>query len=1213
MRVVLLLAAAFIPTAAFADPVSLVVAAVSAFTSTAFVIAGVAVSWGTIAFAAGSMLYGQAQKRKLAKRAADISRNLTGSSGDSFTTSLRDRTISGIATEFPARYVYGAARVGGNVVACFTSGDRDQYKHVVAVLCQHESHAITEIFINGASVGPLDASGYAVGGMYTRYKTDSFTEVLNSVGFTDLARIPNGGTVSVTKLVSFMDSYQGNEGPINYPSERNVSIGFNLQGRTIQIYGTENVLPPYTVTYQATENISNIRVITRHGAPNQPPEYTTTEETGGNWPLSATLQGHTYVIVRFNLDQPEFQNGLPTIEALVQGKPVLDLRSGVTQWSTNPALCIYDYLTGPLGGIAANRVPKGPFIVAANDCDDYMGLQGFGGPRYTFNGPITSDQSQEEVLETMAQSMAGGIVSTTWEIYAGKFRAPVMALYQKDVVGEIALSPGLPLGDIFNTVKGQFVSANTGWVVNDYPPYVNPTYLAYDGEVLDTNIDFPFTNEMQRCINLARIFTEDSRNGFAISARFSLKAWRLKIGQRVTFTSALFGQDAKVFRITDKSYAPTQGVLLSMKEDAESIYDLADEVLIDATPNTNLPNPFQVLSLTSVWCESGDESLIVGADGTVVSRIMVQWSIPLTLSIVQGGLIEIEWNKAGTPDWGHKQSSGATTKDYISPVEDGSFYTVRARCFNPSFNARSDWTYATIHKVLGKLAPPSAVKNPIYEIEQTGIRLHWTPNVELDIAGYEVRIGGASWETATLLAEVSIAAEYFWKIQASGTLIVWIKARDSSRNFSVLPTLLLVVIRGPAKVRVYYDVIGPDESITWDIPSSGFMVDRYQLSYGPVFATSKQVDSTKATGFRPRADYVGFRTWWVVAIDVAGNIGEPASITAEIKPPGTVNALRLEVIDNNALIYWTPPVTGTLPVEYYIARKGASFENGQVIGSNGNSTFTTVFEQQAGFYTYWIAAVDTAGNVGAPRGESANISQPPDYLLSANIDSALLGDRVNAMMLDSRTILVPVNTIELWQEHFQNNTWTSPSNQVAAGYPLYIQPTLPAGYYTEYVDYGALLPLTSVTVTPSTFNFAGVVNLTVQISFRKLPGDPWIVAPQGPQATATDFRYIRVEITFTSTVNKVALQKLNSLNIKLSTKRRNDSGAGVAVPGGTFVPFNYPFISSDTPIVQPNGSTPLIPVVIFAGVPNPAGFTVRLYNLSGVDVGGSFSWTSRGY
>jgi hypothetical protein len=93
---------------------------------------------------------------------------------------------------------------------------------------------------------------------------------------------------------------------------------------------------------------------------------------------------------------------------------------------------------------------------------------------------------------------------------------------------------------------------------------------------------------------------------------------------------------------------------------------------------------------------------------------------------------------------------------------------------------------------------------------------------------------------------------------------------------------------------------------------------------------------------------------------------EAASADATVAPPGPVTAARAAVVDNNVVLYWAPPATGTLPVDRYEVRKGASWASGAPAGSNGISTFAAVFERLGGHYVYWVAAYDAAGNIGTP-------------------------------------------------------------------------------------------------------------------------------------------------------------------------------------------------------------------------------------------------------
>jgi hypothetical protein len=91
---------------------------------------------------------------------------------------------------------------------------------------------------------------------------------------------------------------------------------------------------------------------------------------------------------------------------------------------------------------------------------------------------------------------------------------------------------------------------------------------------------------------------------------------------------------------------------------------------------------------------------------------------------------------------------------------------------------------------------------------------------------------------------------------------------------------------------------------------------------------------------------------------------------------------------------------------------------------------------------------------------------------------------------------------------------------------------------------------------------------------------------------------------------------VTGLNIKLSVKQRGDSGSGTAAVGGTAVPFGYAFVAADCPMVQPSftsGAAARFAVVTYVGGVKPTGFSVQIFNSSGTDVGGAFSWSVRGY
>jgi hypothetical protein len=512
------------------------------------------------------------------------------------------------------------------------------------------------------------------------------------------------------------------------------------------------------------------------------------------------------------------------------------------------------------------------------------------------------------------------------------------------------------------------------------------------------------------------------------------------------------------------------------------------------------------------------------------------------------------------------------------------------------------------------LLAPAAVTGFVALPEGFGIRASCNASPDPDVVRYEYRLG-ASWASGSILTAAG-GTNYLWSVQVTGSYTLWVAAVDAFGNYSNPVSSTVVIAAATVSVPVM-SINGRALAMTWTGTAGSFAISGYEVRQGSTWAGATVLGFRQVNNYQETIAWTGARTYWVAAIDVRGNYGAAQSNTVTVSVPSVVTSLFTNVVDNNALIYWTAPTVGAgqLPIDSYEVRRGVTWAGGTVIGSNGNSTFTTIFEQQAATYTYWVAAIDTAGTYGAAVSTVAFINQPPDYLLRANINSTFAGAKVNAL-LNGTGLLLPVNTTETWTQHFANNGYATPQAQISAGNPLYIEPGLTTASYTELIDYGTTLPATNITVTINSTPIAGTVTASCQINYSNTSSTgPWTSAPAGATATlASNFRWVQVIYTFTAAGGQNLLQ-VNGLNIKLSVKQRNDSGAGTVVVAatGAAVTFGYPFISADTPIVQPNGATPLIPVVVYVGGPNPTGFTVYLYTLAGALTTGNFSWTVRGF
>lgn len=652
--------------------------AIAAFAAWASIsVAAAYVVVATVVISVGTAVYGAAQARKAERKARD-----------ELNASMKDRMVTRIATEAPHRYIYGRAKVGADIVAMFTTGDKDQFRHLVCVHAAHECDAIEEVWVNNAIVDALDNNGDPTAG---RFAVDPDNEVTEEIvtGPTFTLRFP--------PIANSVWVFSGAGSRM-----QRVAIT-SISGQTVTVAQSGQLIVSYEryVLRRFNERIGDstpkqknpvVRVQRHLGNASDEADAYLRSVVGDKWPATSVLRGMCYTVITLDLNHTEFQSGLVPIHAVIRGRKLYDPRDGVTRWSQNAALAVMDYLTSPLCAVPMSDLPLAQFITAANVCDEAMPT---GGPRYTINGTVSSDQDQKGVLESMAQAMAGGLVATTWDVYAGKFLAPVAALTQDDIVGSLSINPGVSDASVYNGVKGQYIGPENKYVQTDFQPYQNPTYREADGRDLYTNIDFPFTESLQRVTNLARVFTEDQRNGFTIKAEFSLKAWPLKVGQRITYTSKFLGQNAKVYRITDKSYAPNSAVQLTLKEDAASIWDYADATVLDSTPNTDLPDPWKVDAPASLSCTSGEATLLRQADGSTVPRILATWPAMAQASGVQ---VEIEWRAVSSPTWERTTVSADETQAYLSPITPGFFYVVRARCVNPSLNARSN-AIATVYQV----------------------------------------------------------------------------------------------------------------------------------------------------------------------------------------------------------------------------------------------------------------------------------------------------------------------------------------------------------------------------------------------------------------------------------------------------------------------------------------------------------------------------------
>jgi len=513
---------------------------------------------------------------------------------------------------------------------------------------------------------------------------------------------------------------------------------------------------------------------------------------------------------------------------------------------------------------------------------------------------------------------------------------------------------------------------------------------------------------------------------------------------------------------------------------------------------------------------------------------------------------------------------------------------------------------------LGKTAPPANVP-ALYAVldPDVGVTLNWEPVTDLDIQGYEIWQGPA-WGSGTKLGVFAATSKKLGLLSA-GTTTWWIKALDTSGSYSTTATSASITITAAGRPTTSGSFSNDTFNLKWTAVAGSLRTALYEVRYGTVFdtwGTANVLGAVLGTTYSIKGTWAYTRRFFVAAIDLKGNVGVSATYDAVISLP-YAPTITQQVVDNNVLLQWSDTKL-TLPITSYELRKGSTYATSTLIGTK-QGRFTTVFESDSGLYTYWITAIDSAGNYGTPGSVSAQVNQPPDYVLKLDYNSAFTGTK-KYMVPYGTGLLTLVNSTETWTTHFTSRGWSSPQDQINAGYDYFLMPSPTGGVYTEDIDYGAVLSGTKITMTLTSKVVAGSITITPTIKVKKLSTDAWTVYSGVNSVFVTDIRYVRAQYDFFSPSTK-SLTEITGLNVRLDSKLRNDSGTGTAVStdsDGTVVNFNVAFADVDSISVTARGTTAVTAVYSFTDVANPTSFKVLLFNTTGARVSGAFSWSARG-
>ena len=556
-------------------------------------------------------------------------------------------------------------------------------------------------------------------------------------------------------------------------------VTFYANDEALTVDGSGNVTAPANYA-------GYMRILTGSGADNQLANAALLSESA-HWTNSCTLSGIAYIYARFEYNQDAYPNGVPSITAVVKGKKLYDPRTGATEWSSNPALCIRDYLKSSYGlAEDDSKIDDDAIISAANICDQTVTNDATASTptstRYTCNGSFTTQVTPYDTFSNLVSAMGGKIWygQGKWRIKPAYWTAPVMDINNDDFRSGIGVSTRHSRRDNFNTLSGTFRGSESDWQVTDYPSVTNAAFLTADnGEESVADVPLTFTAFSLEASRLGLIALEANRQQLTVSASFGLRTLELEIGDNVRITNTRFGWDNKEFEVQSWSFGLTDALDLQvdmvLRETAEAIYDQTYDGVMYERDNTTLPSAFDVPTVGITLSTS-----LRSTNQTVVAVLDVQ----LAATSVFIDKYEVEYKLSSATDY-IALGSGSGLNYELIYTSDATF-DIRARAVN-TFGVRGAYTTILEYGARPFAEPPADVTSLSANINQTTAVLSWSPVPDLDLSHYEVRFTRETipvWSNSVLLIDkVARPATSITVAAQTGTYLI--KAVDKLDNKSV--------------------------------------------------------------------------------------------------------------------------------------------------------------------------------------------------------------------------------------------------------------------------------------------------------------------------------------------------------------------------------------------------------------------------------------------
>lgn len=310
-------------------------------------------------------------------------------------------------------------------------------------------------------------------------------------------------------------------------------------------------------------------------------------------------------------------------------------------------------------------------------------------------------------------------------------------------------------------------------------------------------------------------------------------------------------------------------------------YDLIEKGVALEKPKTSILDYKNQNPITN---PTVDEAQISVAPGILGMALDLSWT-------GDGSNYEIQWRRDGQyqTNWATVNSTSPNYR-FAEEIRKG-LYLFKVTAIN-AFGARST-AVEFKHETVGYTQAPGDVHNFAISKRTNDLMLTWDAVEDIDLLGYEVRVG-PSWDEGTVIITNFSGTMITHDQDCEGEYFYHIRSINRSGNYSDNVTTTAITLTAPADVK-NFDLVhtggGARLELVWSANKETDLV-HYEIREGLSWSTSQLLAQVKATSFTTPAGILGNRTFWIKAVTSPGIYSaEAAWAGSEVLAPNTTNVI----------------------------------------------------------------------------------------------------------------------------------------------------------------------------------------------------------------------------------------------------------------------------------------------------------------------------------